>query len=84
MMFFDIDFFAFWSQIGSVWGIKMGAEFALRAPPELHGNHRGHPFGSLGYVLAYFGAICEESGAPRPRPWVFRTLKIQLRGSGIE
>ena len=62
----------------------MGAEFALRAPPELHGNHRGHPFGSLGYVLAYFGAICEESGAPRLVRGVFWSLKNQFRGSGIE
>ena len=67
-MFFNINVFALWSQIGRVWGSKIAAKFATWAPLELHDTHFGHPFGSLGSVLAHFGANYEETGAPRTHP----------------
>ena len=66
MLIFYIEFFAFWYQIWRVWASKMVARFALWAPLGLHGSLFGHPFDSLGSVLAHLGANYWESGAPRP------------------
>ena len=65
MLFFNIDFFALWSQIWRVCGSKIAAKFAPWAPLELHDTHFGDPFGSLGSVIAHFGTNYEENGAPR-------------------
>ena len=78
MLFFNIDFFAIWSQIWRVCGSKIAAKFAPWAPLGLHDTHFGDSFGSLGSVIAHFVANYEENDAPRPHQGgVLPVLEVQ-------